>query len=77
VGDKVRFRLADVFLPSPGAALPIAEEEAELEGTIIDFSDSGQKPHYFAVVEVVLTQSLIVPVAKLDMNMPSKRESDA
>jgi hypothetical protein len=77
VGDKVRFRLSDVFLPSPSGTLPIAEPGEELEGTITDFSDSGQKPRYFALVEVVRTQSLIVPVDKLEVNSPLGHESDA
>ena len=46
------------------AAIP---EETELEGTIVDFSDSGLKSRFFAVIEVVRTQSLIVPVDKLEV----------
>lgn len=65
-GDRVRFRARDVFLPSPAGVLSPLPEETELEGTVLDFSDSGEKARYFAVVEVVRTQSLIVPVQKLE-----------
>jgi len=63
----VRFQVSDVFLPSSGGALPSILEETELEGTIVDFSDSGLRSRFFAVIEVVRTQSLIVPVDKLEV----------
>jgi len=59
--------VSDIFLPSPGGALAAIPEETELEGTIVDFSDSGLKSRFFAVIEVVRTQSLIVPVDKLEV----------
>jgi hypothetical protein len=49
-------------------------EDSELVGTIIDFSDSGPKSRYFAVIEVVRTQSLIVPVESLEVRQPLPRE---
>jgi len=61
-GDKVKFLVSDVFLPSPGVLTAIVEEETELEGKILSFSDSGQKPRFFAVVEVLRAHSLVVPV---------------
>lgn len=67
MGDKVRFQAANVFLPSPGGVSPAVEEETELEGTIVGFSDSGAKRQFFAVLEVVRTQSMIVPVDKLEL----------
>jgi hypothetical protein len=66
-GDKVRFQVSDIFLPSPGGVLPSTPEETELEGTIVDFSDSGLRSRFFAVIEVVRIQSLIVPVDKLEV----------
>ena len=39
--------------------------EDEMEGTIVDFSDSGQRPRFFALVDVVRRQTLVVPVDKL------------
>lgn len=38
---------------------------AEVEGTIVDFSDSGSVPRMFAVVEVLQRQTVVVPVANL------------
>ncbi|HEV2387317.1 MAG TPA: hypothetical protein VGS20_08685 [Candidatus Acidoferrales bacterium] len=59
------FRLSDVFLPSweeaPGS-LPDAEE---IEGTVVDFSDSGSLACVFAVVEIVRRQTVIVPIERL------------
>ena len=65
----MRFHLSDVFLPTPEevCALSIAEGEAELEGTVVSFSDSGQERNYFAVVDVVRKQSVVVAVEKLDV----------
>lgn len=36
-----------------------------LEGTVINFSDSGSRARVFAVIDVVAHQSVIVPVEKL------------
>jgi hypothetical protein len=62
----VRFHVTDIFLPNPGGVL-VAAQEAELEGTIVGFSDSGLKSRFFAVVEVIRTQSLVVPMEKLEV----------
>ena len=64
-GDKVRFRISDVFLPSPESVLLAPLPEEELEGTVVDFSDSGQKARVFALVDVVRRQTVVVPVEKL------------
>jgi hypothetical protein len=65
IGDRVRFAVADVFLPGPGSGPIAACDETEIYGTVIEFSDSGSKPRAFAVVEVVRTQMMVVPVNKL------------
>jgi hypothetical protein len=39
--------------------------DSEVEGTIIDFSDSGSKPRAFAVIELVEKHTVIVPVTEL------------
>jgi len=70
-GDKVKFQVSDVFLPGPGVLTAIVEGETELEGTILSFSDSGQKPRCFAVVEVLRTHSLVVPVERMQVVDPS------
>ena len=55
----------DVFLPSPEGVLSALAFESELEGTIVDFSDSGQQARAFAVVDIVRRQTVVVPVEKL------------
>ena len=65
-GSKVRFHVSDVFLPSP-ADLAVAFSGAEeLEGTVIDFSDSGKTHHAFALIEVTRQQTVIIPTEKLE-----------
>jgi hypothetical protein len=77
----VRFQVSDIFLPnSGGLSTALSEEpepELELEGTIVDFSDSGSQARYFAVIEVVKTHSLIVPVEKLEVVEAFSRKADS
>ncbi len=40
-------------------------DAAVVEGTIVDFSDSGDVPRMFAVIEVLHMQTVVVPVANL------------
>jgi len=61
----VRFRIADIYLPAPAELWATPPEETELVGKIADFSDSGSALQAFAVVEVVRSQTVIVPVGKL------------
>jgi hypothetical protein len=68
----VRFHLSDVFLPTPEEVCALSASNMELEGTIVSFSDSGQKTNYFAVVDVVRKQSVVVAVDKLDV-LPGDR----
>jgi hypothetical protein len=65
VGDRVRFSLASVFLPDAQEVLAALSLASEVEGTIVDFSDSGQAERAFAVVDVVQRRTIIVPVDKL------------
>jgi hypothetical protein len=37
----------------------------ELEGTVVNFSDSGLLPRVFAVVDVIARRSFVVPVERL------------
>lgn len=64
-GEKVRFLASDVFLCGAEQAVYAPPGEAELEGTVIDFSDSGLKSQVFAVIEMVRKQVVIVPIEKL------------
>jgi len=63
----VQFHLADVFLPAPEEIRHAFFDLDEIEGTITDFSDSGSVPKAFAVVEVILRQTMVVPVEKLEL----------
>jgi hypothetical protein len=65
VGDKVRFRISDVFIPSPEGVFSAPPSQETVEGTILDFSDSGQKIRFFALVDVVRRMTVVVPVEKL------------
>lgn len=65
VGDKVRFRISDVFIPSPEGVFSAPPSQETVEGTILDFSDSGQKVRFFALVDVVRRLTVVVPVEKL------------
>lgn len=65
IGDFVRFAVADVFLPGPGSGPLLSADETELDGTVVEFSDSGARTRAFAVVEVVRKQMVVVPVEKL------------
>jgi hypothetical protein len=65
-GDRVRFRVTDVFLPSAEEVLKVSLAE-ELEGVVVDFSDSGSTARVFAVVDVIRRQNVVVPVDKLEV----------
>jgi hypothetical protein len=75
-GDWVRFRVADVFLPSQEELLSAPSADTEMEGTIVDFSDSGLKLRAFAVVEVVNKQTMVVPVEKLKLITPALSKNE-
>lgn len=65
-GNKVRFRLDDVFLPNVIELRTIFPEEELVEGTVIDFSDSGSRHNAFAVIEVILKRTVIILVERLE-----------
>jgi len=64
-GDKVRFRVSDVFLPSPEDILSGPNLELYLEGVILSFSDSGDASRVYAVVDVIRHQTMVVPVNRM------------
>jgi len=72
----VRFHVSDVFLPTPEEVSSLLTAETELEGTIVSFSDSGQRPNYFAVVDVIRRQSVVVAVNKLGVVTEDEHESE-
>src|SRR6476469_6026403 len=65
VGDKVRFSVDDIFLPNAESVFVAAPGEVEVQGTVVNFSDSGHTPRMFALVEVVRRQTVVVPIEKL------------
>jgi hypothetical protein len=65
----VRFRAADIFFPE--GTLNFAEEQ-EIEGVIVQFSDSGQVPRAFASVEILVSHTVVVQVDKLQVLPPSQ-----
>ena len=61
----MRFRVSDVFLPSQEELPSELSQNAELEGEIVEFSDSGLEPRVFAVVQISERRTLVLPVSKL------------
>lgn len=64
-GARVRFRVSDVFLPNPPEVLGLDAEDDEMEGQVIDFSDLGSCRQFFAVVEIVRKNTVVVAIDKL------------
>jgi len=59
--------ISDAYLPESEEARSALADGSELEGTVIDFSDSGSLARAFALVEVVRKQTVVVPVEKLKL----------
>jgi hypothetical protein len=64
-GNRVKFHVSDVFLPNADELRAAFPDAKELEGTVIELSDSGKNLDVFAVIQVVQTQNVVVPVEKL------------
>jgi len=54
-------------LPDPENAVGSLSLTSEVEGTIVDFSDSGGTPRAFAVVEVVRKATVVVSTSSLTL----------
>jgi len=65
IGDRVSFRISEVFLPEPSEVLAKLTPEVEANGVIVDFSDSGKSPQAYAVVRITEEQSVLVSVNAL------------
>jgi len=61
----VAFWVADSYLPAAEEMRAAFPGASEVDGTLIDFSDSGTVSGYFAVVRVVQERTVVVPVEKL------------
>lgn len=67
IGDRVSFRIADVFLPEPSEVLAKLTPEAEANGVVVEFSDSGNHQCAYAVVRITTEQSVLLPVGALQV----------
>ena len=65
IGDRVSFRISDVFLPEPSEVLANLTPEVEANGVVVEFSDSGTRPCTYAVVRITAQQSVLLPVEAL------------
>ncbi len=66
-GDTVRFQIEDIFMPPMDELPPSLTTADHVEGTVINFSDSGSLTRVFAVIHVVAHQTVIVPVERLEL----------
>ena len=65
IGDRVSFRISDVFLPEPSEVLANLTVEVETEGLVVEFSDSGSDPRAYAMVRITPQQMVLLPVSAL------------
>lgn len=65
IGDRVGFLISDVFLPEPAELLAGLTAEAEMNGVVIEFSDSGSRQRAYAVVQITPQQKVLLPVGAL------------
>jgi hypothetical protein len=73
-GDRVRFSISDAFLPAAEELAAAAEPDEKLEGTVIDFSDSGPELSYFAVIDVIRRRTIVVPVEKVEILQGNRKD---
>jgi hypothetical protein len=67
VGDRVSFKISDAFLPEPAEVLASLTVEAETNGVIVEFSDSGNSPRAYAVVQITPQQKIVLPLNALQV----------
>ena len=65
IGDRVSFRIADVFLPEPAEVLANLTPDVEANGVVVEFSDSGSSRRAYALVRISASQSVLLPVTAL------------
>ena len=73
----MRFLASEVFLANQEDLVDAHAGSSEMEGVIVDFSDSGNRPRAFAVVELATGQTIVVPVDKMKMARPASFEEDS
>ncbi|HEX8140091.1 MAG TPA: hypothetical protein VF544_21190 [Pyrinomonadaceae bacterium] len=63
----VRFKISDVYMPDPLVLLYQLHGSDQLQGRVIDMSDSGTQKDAFAVIEVDgIDQLIVVPVKNIE-----------
>jgi len=65
IGDRVSFRICDVFLPEASEVLANLTTEVEANGVVTEFSDSGNTSRVYAVVRITEQQSVLLLVSAL------------
>jgi hypothetical protein len=70
IGDRVSFRISDVYLPEPTEVLANLTPETEANGVVVEFSDSGNDSRAYAVVRITMNQSVLLPVGALHLLKP-------
>ena len=65
IGDRVSFRISDVFLPEPSEVLATLTADVETNGIVVEFSDSGSSPRAYAVVRISSQKAVLLPVSAL------------
>lgn len=65
IGDRVSFRISDVFLPEPSEVLANLTSDVETNGVVVEFSDSGSSPRAYALVRITPQQAVLLPVSAL------------
>jgi hypothetical protein len=65
IGDRVSFRISDVFLPEPAEVLASLTPELEANGVVVEFSDSGSSQRAYALVRITANQAVLLPVTAL------------
>ena len=65
-GQKVQFKIRDVYYPDPTQVLRDLHADDLLVGKVVDLSDSGMHRDAFVVVEVEgIAEPIIVPVERI------------
>jgi hypothetical protein len=67
IGDRVSFRISDVYLPEPAEVLANLTADVEANGIIVEFSDSGSRLRAYAVVRITSGQVVLLPVDALHL----------
>lgn len=65
IGDRVSFRIADVYLPDPPEVLANLTVDVETHGVVEEFSDSGDRPRAYALVRITVQLAVLIPVTAL------------